>query len=178
MRKRISIPEGCAWVNYVRCHDDIGWAFSDDDGREVEIDPKGHRKFLSQFYTGRFDGSFARGLPFQENPLTGDVRVSGTNASLCGLEGAIEAGDRNLIDLAIRRILLLHAVVCTLSGIPLIYLGDEIGLLNDYDHTKEPEKDGDTRWVHRPRFDRGRASESRDPESIPGRIYNGILRLI
>jgi len=75
MQRRFTIPGGCAWVNYVRCHDDIGWAFSDDDVTSAGLDPHAHRRFLTQFYTGQFPGSFARGMPFQENPLTGDARI-------------------------------------------------------------------------------------------------------
>jgi amylosucrase/maltose alpha-D-glucosyltransferase/alpha-amylase len=178
MSRRFSIPAGCAWVNYVRCHDDIGWAFSDDDVAAVGFDPKEHRRFLTQFFTGRFKGSFARGAPFQENKQTGDARISGTCASLCGLEKAIEEKDDKEIDLAVRRILLLHGVIITIGGIPLIYLGDEIGTLNDYDYDKDPAKTGDSRWLHRSRFDWDRANQHNDPDTIPGRIYQGLLRLI
>ncbi|MDJ0621067.1 MAG: amylosucrase [Calothrix sp. MO_192.B10] len=178
MEKRFSLPEGCAWVNYIRCHDDIGWAFSDDDARELRFEPYNHRKFLTEFYTGRFPGSFARGLPFQEKPETGEARISGTTASLCGLERGLNENDPTEIEFAIRRILLLHGILLTIGGIPLIYLGDELGTLNDYKYTESPEKDGDSRWVHRPRFDWERAELRRDGESISGRIYLGLLRLI
>ncbi|HJZ49071.1 MAG TPA: alpha-amylase family protein, partial [Roseiflexaceae bacterium] len=93
LHTRFKLPPGCAWVNYLRSHDDIGWTFDDGDARYVGIDPYGHRRFLNSFYIGRFEGSFARGVPFQENPDTGDARVSGTLASLAGLEQAIQAGD-------------------------------------------------------------------------------------
>jgi amylosucrase/maltose alpha-D-glucosyltransferase/alpha-amylase len=177
MRKRFSIPAECSWVNYIRCHDDIGWTFSDDDTRELGMNPADHRRFLSQFFTGRFPNSFAKGLPFQENFKTGDCRVSGTTASLCGLEKAVEENNEHEIDLAIRRILLLHGVILTIGGIPLIYLGDELGVCNDYSYTEDPEKDGDSRWLHRPSFDWERAEQSSDMESIPGRIFQGLLRL-
>jgi amylosucrase/maltose alpha-D-glucosyltransferase/alpha-amylase len=176
--KRFSLPEGCAWVNYIRCHDDIGWVFSDDDARELGIDPKAHRRFLVDFYTGRFQGSFARGLPFQENLETGDARVSGTTAALCGLELALEQDDAEERDLAIHRILLLHGVALTIGGIPLLYLGDELGMLNDYSYTKDPEKDGDSRWVHRPFFDWDEAEQRHEPSSPAGQVFHGLLRLI
>ena len=89
LRERFKIEDGCAWVNYVRCHDDIGWTFSDEDAARLNINGYEHRQFLNDFYTGRFPGSFARGLPFQENPKTGDARISGTCASLAGLEKAL-----------------------------------------------------------------------------------------
>ncbi len=149
LHRRFRIPEECDWVNYVRCHDDIGWSFSDEDLRAMEFEPRDHRRFLTQFFTGKFPGSFARGLPFQENPATGDARVSGTCASLAGLEKALAEGDDDEIELAIRRIILIHGVIMTIGGIPLIYLGDEIAMLNDYDYENQPEKVGDTRWLHR-----------------------------
>jgi hypothetical protein len=105
MRTRFKLPQGCAWINYLRSHDDIGWTFDDNDAHWEWIDPVGHRQFLNQFYIGRYEGSFARGVPFQENPDTGDARVSGTLASLAGLEQALQSGDETQIDLAVRRIL-------------------------------------------------------------------------
>jgi amylosucrase/maltose alpha-D-glucosyltransferase/alpha-amylase len=177
LHKRFSLPSGCAWVNYVRCHDDIGWAFADDDAREANINPYDHRRFLNDFYTGRFVGSFARGLPFQEDQESGQGRISGTTASLCGLEKALAEDDEEEQEFAIRRILLLHGVIFTVGGIPLIYLGDELGTLNDHSFRENPELEGDSRWVHRPRFDPGRAELRRDAQTIPGRIYQGMLRL-
>src|SRR6056297_3013567 len=151
MKKRIRIHPECAWVNYLRCHDDIGWTFDDADAREVGIDPKGHRQFLNDFYTGRHPDSFARGMPFQYNPDTGDLRISGTLASLAGLEAALEAGDSTLIEAAVQRINLLRSIMLSAGGIPLIYLGDEWGMLNDYTFLSDPAKAADSRWVHRSR---------------------------
>ena len=152
LRHRHALPEGTAWVNYLRCHDDIGWTFDDQDAAKVGINGYDHRQFLNSFYTGQFPGSFARGVPFQENPETGDMRISGTLASLAGLEAAVEQDDDHLKDLAIRRMLLLHGVTLSVGGIPLIYLGEEWGMLNDYEFVKDPAKVGDTRWIHRPKM--------------------------
>ncbi len=178
MRRRFSIPNGCAWINYVRCHDDIGWVFSNEDIEALGLDAKQHRHFLQQFYTGRFAGSFARGAPFQENPLTGDARISGTCASLAGLEKALDDNDQNEVDISIRRILLLHGIMMMIGGIPLIYLGDELGTLNDYGYDKDPAKAGDSRWLHRSRFDWQDAEQRNDMSTVAGRIYKGLLRLI
>ncbi len=178
IRARSHIHADCAWVNYVRCHDDIGWTFSDEDAWQLGIKGFDHRQFLNAFYAGRFPGSFARGLPFQENPKTGDCRISGTCASLAGLEAALHANDAVLIELAIRRILLIHGVILSYGGIPLIYLGDEIGLLNDYSFRDDPAKAGDSRWVHRPRMDWTAAAQRRDPSTIQGRIFASLKRLI
>jgi amylosucrase len=135
-------PSSTAWVTYVRCHDDIGWAVSDEDAAAVGLDAHLHRRFLSDFYSGEFPGSWARGLVFQENEVTGDRRVSGSLASLAGLQ----AGDPH----AVRRILLAHAIVLGFGGLPVIWMGDELGLLNDPEWDSVPEHADDNRWVHRP----------------------------
>jgi amylosucrase len=178
LQRHFALPPDCDWVNYVRCHDDIGWAFSDEDIRAAGFDPIDHRRFLNQFFTGSFTGSFAHGLPFQENPLTGDARVSGTTASLVGLEAAVRDQDEHETELAIRRIFLLHGVVMTIGGIPLIYLGDEIATPNNYDFRQHALKIADSRWVHRSLFDWQRAEHRHDPETIAGRVFQGMLQLI
>ncbi len=178
LRERYQLETGCAWVNYVRVHDDIGWTFSDEDAARLNIDAYGHRRFLNDFYTGRFAGSFARGLPFQENPKTGDCRISGTCASLAGLEKAVLEETEREVELAIRRILLIHAVILTAGGIPLLYLGDEIGTLNDYAYRNDPRKLNDSRWVHRPAANWQRMDRREDPATLEGRVYQGLQRLI
>ncbi len=178
LRYRWVIPADCAWVNYVRVHDDIGWTFSDEDAANININGQDHRRFLNDFYTGRFPGSFARGLPFQENPMTGDARISGTCASLAGVERALIEGTSAELDLAIKRILLIYGVIMTLGGIPLIYLGDEVGILNDYGFRKDPSKAADSRWVHRPVFDWKKFERRSNPESVEGKIFAGIRKMI
>ncbi len=121
---------------------------------------------------------FRRGLPFQENPATGDARISGTCASLAGLEKALKEETEQEVELAIRRILLMHGIILTIGGIPLIYLGDEIGALNDYSFRNDPDKANDSRWVHRPFMDWEKAGRREDPRSVEGRIFNGLKRLI
>ena len=170
---RHALPEGCAWVNYVRCHDDIGWTFADEDAIRYGINGFDHRRFLNSFYTGRFPGSFARGLPFQENPKTGDARICGTCASLAGLENAVLNQSQTEIEFSVRRILLLHGLIMTLGGMPLIYLGDELGLLNDYSYKNDPGKANDSRWVHRPSMV---DIENNLPEST--QILEGMQQLI
>jgi amylosucrase len=149
---RHRLPDGTAWVNYLRCHDDIGWTFDDSDAAALGINAFDHRQFLNRFYTGQFEGSFARGVPFQENLQTGDMRIAGTLASLAGLELAIEKEDEREKQLAIQRMLLLQGITLSIGGIPLIYIGEEWAMLNDYDFVKDPAKAGDTRWVHRPKM--------------------------
>jgi amylosucrase len=190
MREKFEIGDCCAWVNYVRSHDDIGWTFDDNAAARLGIDGYGHRRFLNDFYTGRFKGSFARGLPFGENPRTGDVRISGTCASLVGLEQALHDTDtlssasrsieeaQTELNNAIGRILLLYGIVASIGGIPLIYLGDEVGTLNDYSYRDDPAKAADSRWVHRPRTDWERVASAAKGEGVEGRIYSGLLRLL
>jgi amylosucrase len=178
MWKRSRIHPECAWVNYLRCHDDIGWTFDDEDAREVGIDPKGHRDFLNRFYTGEFPGSFARGLPFQFNPDTGDLRISGTLASLAGLEAALEAKDKVLIEAAVGRINLMRSIMLSAGGIPLIYLGDEWGMLNDYTYLSNPAKAADSRWVHRTRQRWESKKDTSDAEVLEWRFFNEMTSLV
>jgi len=172
------IPTGAAWVTYVRCHDDIGWAVTDEDAAEVGLSGPAHRAFLSEFYSGRFPGSFARGATFQFNPRTNDRRISGSCASLAGLEVALEAQDSQAADLAIRRVLLLYNLIFAFGGIPLLYMGDEIGLLNDRSFLDDPDLAGDNRWMHRPPMDWRRAAERTDWWSPVGRVFNGLQAML
>lgn len=178
LERRFKIHPETAWVNYVRSHDDIGWAFSDEDAALLGVNGRDHRHFLNEFYRGRFNGSFARGLPFQENLITGDCRISGTCASLAGLEKALHEEGANEVELAIRRILLIHGIILTVGGIPLIYLGDEVGTLNDYTYHDDPAHERDSRWVHRPRTDWERYAKRNDINTIEGRVFHGLRMLI
>ncbi|HZB94337.1 MAG TPA: alpha-amylase family protein, partial [Herpetosiphonaceae bacterium] len=178
MSERFRIDPRCAWVNYVRSHDDIGWTFDDQDAARLGINAFDHRRFLNAFFVGRFEGSFARGLPFQENPRTGDARVSGTTASLAGLEKALHEETEVEVELAIRRVLLLYSIILAVGGIPLLYLGDELGRLNDYSYGNDPAKAGDSRWAHRPFTDWSQGARRGDPNTVEGRIFGGLCRLI
>lgn len=179
MQKRFRIDPNCAWVNYIRCHDDIGWTFSDEDAEELGISGYSHRRFLNAFYTGRFEGSFARGLPFQENPLTGDARINGTLASLAGLEKGLQENNPEEKALAIQKILLLHSIILSIGGIPLLYLGDEVAMLNDYSYVNDELKEKDSRWVHRPFRQWGQEQQYLKIEQHPAQqVYSGIRDLI
>ena len=163
MQKTGNISPACSWVNYARCHDDIGWTFDDAVANELGINGDDHRRFLNQFYTGKFPGSFANGVPFGENPKTGDCRVCGSLASLCGLESALESRDEKQIELAQKRILLVHSIILSIGGIPLLYSGDELGLLNDYSYQSDVSKQDDDRWVHRVAVTNNQISASPQP---------------
>lgn len=170
LERRHTLPEGTAWVTYVRSHDDIGWTFADEDAAELGIEGYPHRRFLNDFYVGRAEGTFARGVPFQENPRTGDARVTGTTASLAG----IEAGDAGGED----RVILAHALALSTGGIPLLYLGDEVAQLNDYSYAERPEEAGDSRWVHRPFRPEERYAQRTDADTPAGRVFSRLTRLL
>ncbi|CAD6569661.1 MAG: hypothetical protein CYPHOPRED_003506 [Cyphobasidiales sp. Tagirdzhanova-0007] len=163
-------PEKCHWVNYVRSHEDLTWPFSDEDAAELNIHGPGHRRFLNAFYVNRFQGSFARGVPFQDNPRAGDCRVSGTAASLAGLESGEEH--------AVERLLLLYSIAFSTGGIALLYLGDEVGQLNDYSMLVHPEKANDTRWVHRPAYPSQAYEDRNNRSTMAGKMFKGLKQLI
>jgi amylosucrase len=162
----------------VRCHDDIGWAITEEDAAAVGEDGFAHRRFLADFYAGDFPGSFARGARFQSNPRTGDARTSGTAASLCGLEQALASGDMAAVDLAVRRVLLLYAIAFAHGGMHLIYMGDEVGLRNDPAWADDPAHAEDNRWMHRPPMDWEAAGRRHDPATVEGRLWAGLRRLV
>ena len=167
------------YATYIRCHDDIGWAVTDEDAGALGLSGPTHRAFLSDFYDGSFPGSFARGELFQVNPETGDRRISGSFASLAGLEAGLASGDPGAVDLAIDRILMGHALIASFGGIPLIYMGDELGLTNDHGYLQVPEHAHDSRWLHRPAMDWDRAARaSADPASAEGRILHGTRAIL
>lgn len=168
--ERHALPAGTSWVNYVRSHDDIGWTFADEDAAALGIDGYPHRRFLNDFYVGRFDGTFSRGVPFQENPKTGDARVAGTTASLAG----VEAGDAGGED----RVILAHSLALSTGGVPLLYLGDEVGQLNDYGYRDDPAHADDSRWVHRPRRDEKAYASRHDLSTVAGRLHSRLTQLI
>jgi amylosucrase len=178
IERRQNLPPGTAWANYLRSHDDIGWAFDDGDARAVGINPGDHRDFLNRFYTGRFPGSFARGVPFQHNQDTGDMRVCGTMASLAGLEEGLDRGEPGLVEMALRRIRLLHGVLASVSGMPLVFLGEEWGLLNNYRYRSDPEKDEDSRWVHRVPMQWELLDTVDQRDSAHARIFRNLCEIV
>lgn len=179
MQKRFALPDGTAWVNYIRVHDDIGWSFADEDALDLGINGFDHRQFLSSFYTGQHEGGFAAGVPFNFNPQTLDSRVCGTAASLAGLEIGIQRANPAWIDAGIQRLVLIYGTIIAAGGIPLLYIGDEIAQLNDYAYRDNPHKTLDSRWIHRPEFNWKRLAEAEaNPQTPQGRVYNLLLDMI
>jgi amylosucrase len=172
-------PTNTAWNTYLRCHDDIGWAITDDDAQSVGVDGFGHRQFLSDFYSGEFPGTHAVGVVFQENKKTGDRRISGSAASLAGLEQALTLQDKQLEHQSLERLLMAHALVLGYGGVPLLYMGDELALLNDSSYLENPEMAMDNRWIHRPAMPWDKAEHAiANPDSLEGRMYHGLKNLI
>jgi amylosucrase len=167
------IPTESSWVTYVRGHDDIGWAISEQDAAAVGWDWWNHRNFLNAFFSGRFPTSPAQGALFQENPETGDARISGTAASLCGITEEPASWP-----LGVRRLLLLHSVAFAFGGIPLIYMGDELAMRNDAGYLDDPALADDNRWMHRPTMDWAAAGRRHDPATLEGMVYAGLRRMV
>ena len=166
------------WLNYLRCHDDIGLGFDNTDIVNSGYEPSAHRRFLVDYFTGAYSGSAARGQPFGRNDKTGDARISGALASLAGLEHAIESGDEDAVNRSIDIILLLHSMIMSFGGIPLLYYGDEIGTLNNYSFLKDANKAGDNRWMHRPKIDWQKAELRNQHGTVQQRLFEGLKKMI
>lgn len=176
-----AIPSNSAWGIYLRCHDDIGWAIDDSDAHQVGLNGHEHRMFLADYFTGKFWGSGSRGADFQMDKQSGERRTSGTAASLVGIEQFLEDKDAAGLDLAIRRYLCAYAMIFGFGGIPLLYMGDEVGLFNDYDYLNDPAKADDSRWLNRPKMNWDVADDAaagKKPKSVHTRIRKGIDNLI
>ena len=173
-----SRPQEGAWLNYIRCHDDIGLGFDDRYIYEIGWDAKEHRKFLIKYYTQKLKWSPAIGQAFMYNPATGDGRITGSTASLLGLEMGLKNRNSKLVDRAVDKIVMLHGIILSYGGIPMLYAGDEIGILNDYSYLNEKDKRDDSRWLNRPVHDWS-ASVAIDQEAgIPNRLFGAIRHLI
>ena len=170
-------PTTTAWATYLRCHDDIGWAIDDADAASVGWSGAAHRAFLSRWYAGAEPGSFAVGEEFLVNEATGDSRMCGSAASLAGVEQALVTADAALLDLAVSRLHCAYAIVYGFGGIPLLYMGDELALLNDASYLDEPAHAGDNRWMHRPRMPWAPAQRRLDASTLEGRVHALVRHL-
>ena len=170
-------PPQTTWMTYVRCHDDIGWAVTEEDAAAAGVNGFAHREFLVDFFAGDFPGSFARGARFGFNPQTLDARISGSTASLAGIEQALDLHDDDLLSAAVSRLLLLHAVIYGWGGIPLLYMGDEVALRNDHGYLDEAARASDNRWMHRPKMDWEAAECRHTAGTLEFRVFRGLQRL-
>ena len=172
-----SLPAHCCFVNYLRCHDDIGWGLNEDYGRALGIDPLAHKKYLYEFFEGSFPGSFARGERYNYSPATQDARTCGTTASLCGIEKGLYEGDEGQVALGVRRDLMMHAAVMCMAGFPMLSSGDEIGQLNGYGYHDDPILREDSRNLHRTPFSWDNAARRTMPGTVQKRLWDGLRQL-
>ena len=171
-------PYGSSWITYTRCHDDIGLGYEDYMISQAGFTPYDHRKFIKEYYSGQFEGSPARGALFSVNPKTQDARISGSLASLCGLESAMERAEPETIELALKRIILMQAHSFFLGGLPMIFYGDETGYTNDYSYLADPGKAYDNRWMHRPVIDWMKNAKREKQGTIEQRIFSATRKLL
>ena len=162
------LPKQYVFLNYLRCHDDIGWGLDYEWLKQFGIDQVAHKKYLSDFFTGKFPGSFGRGELYNADPTSGDARQCGTTASLCGIEKAAYEKDEKALEKAVRLDLMLHAYMLTQAGIPVIYSGDEIGQENDYTYHENLKKCDDSRYLHRGKFQWEKAQLRHTAGNLPG----------
>ena len=172
------LPQNCIFQNYLRCHDDIGWGLDYGYLGWFGIREASHKRFLNDWFTGRWGVSPARGELYNDSEMLQDARLCGTTASLCGVETALCEGNEEALDRAIAADVMLHACMLTLRGIPVLYSGDEVGMLNDYTYHDDPGRWADSRNIHRGRFDWEQAEKRHDPSTPAGRIFQAIRQLI
>ena len=172
-----SLPKDYLFLNYLRCHDDIGWGLDYATLKDWGMKEVEHKRFLNQYFTGRHEGSVSRGELYNDDPVTQDARFCGTTASMCGVESALERGDENSLSAAIRQDLMLHAYMLTQSGIPMLYSGDEIGQLNDASYKEDAAKKEDSRYLHRGKFKWDLASKKDKKGTLEERIFSGLAKL-
>ena len=171
------LPHTYTFLNYLRCHDDIGWGLDYDYLAQFGWSEVSHKRYLNDYLTGRWQGSPARGELYNDDAALGDARLCGTTASLCGIEAARSTGDREQLAWAVRLHIMLHAYIFTLSGIPVLYSGDEIALGNDYSYHDQPLKAEDSRFLHRGDMDWRAAELRHDPNTIEGQVFHTLRRL-
>ena len=172
-----SLPAHCCFVNYLRCHDDIGWGLNEEYGRTLGVDPVAHKKFLYEFFEGCFPGSYARGQRYNYNPATQDARTCGTTASLCGIEKGLYEHDADQVALGVQRDLMMHAAMMCMSGFPMLSSGDEIAQLNGYAYREDPNLREDSRNLHRTKFNWDNAALRTQPGTVQQRIWDGLRQL-
>ena len=172
-----SLPKQYTFLNYLRCHDDIGWGLDFATLKEWGMDEPSHKRYLNDFFTGKHPGSDSRGELYNDDPVTQDARFCGTTASMCGIEAALFEKDDEKLKRGIREDLMLHAYMLTQSGIPMLYSSDEIGRLNDYSYKEDPDKAADSRYIHRGAFQWELAGKRKSKASVEGQIFQTLDRM-
>jgi amylosucrase len=171
-------PFGTSWITYTRCHDDIGLGYEDYMIEQAGFNAYEHRQFLKNYYSGNYNGSPAMGALFSYNPKTGDARISGTLASLCGLEKAMNERDEKQINLSIKKIVLMQAMSFFIGGMPMIFYGDEVAYTNDYSYLDDEAKSYDNRWMHRPVIDWNKNQRINKPGTAEQQVFSATQKLL
>ena len=181
LRKQMDIvnqlPKQYVFLNYLRCHDDIGWGLDYETMRPWGIKEIPHKRYLNDYFTGKIRGSVSRGELYNDDPVTQDARFCGTTASMCGIEKAGFEHDEEAMNAAVREDIMLHAYMLTQSGIPMLYSGDELGQVNDYSYKNDPEKCADSRYIHRGKLPWELAEDKEDVTTVQGNIFQTLDRL-
>ena len=172
-----ALPNEYVFLNYLRCHDDIGWGLDYDWLKQFGIEEVPHKKYLNVVLTGRGYGSDARGELYNDDPRLGDARLCGTTASLCGLETALYENNPDKVKQAVACDLMLHAYLLIQSGIPVLYSGDEVGQLNDYSYKEDPDKCADSRYLHRGKFQWEKLKETDKNYRVSMEIFHTIRKM-
>lgn len=171
------LPKQYVFLNYLRCHDDIGWGLDYETMRPWGIKEILHKRYLNDYFTGKIQGSVSRGELYNDDPVTQDARFCGTTASMCGIEKAGFEHDEEAMNAAVREDIMLHAYMLTQSGIPMLYSGDELGQVNDYSYKNDPEKCTDSRYIHRGKLPWELAEDKEDVTTVQGNIFQTLDRL-
>ena len=177
MGQVFALPKEYTFLNYLRCHDDIGWGLDYAFLRQFGQEEVPHKRFLNDYLTGYFPGSTARGELYNDDPRLMDARLCGTTASLCGIEAARQREDDAALEKAVRLDEMLHAFMFTLSGVPVLYSGDEVGRENDYGYHRDPFKREDSRYLHRGDMDWSLADQRKDETTVAGRLFTALQRM-
>jgi amylosucrase len=172
-----ALPKEYVFLNYLRCHDDIGWGLDYDTLRTWGMEERPHKQYLNDYFEGKTGKSHSRGELYNADPVTGDARFCATTASMCGIEKAGYEGNADDMDRAIRFDLTLHAMMFMQSGIPVLYSGDEIGQVNDYTYKDDPNKVQDSRYIHRGKMIWANAAKADDPATVEGRVFGHLAKL-
>lgn len=171
------LPKQHTFLNYLRCHDDIGWGLDFDTMKQWGMEEPSHKRYLNDYFTGKIADSISRGELYNDDPVTQDARFCGTTASMCGIEAAGFEGNAEKMQTAIQEDLMLHAYMLTQSGIPMLYSGDELGQVNDYSYKEDAEKVSDSRYLHRGIFQWILADKRKDLSTVQGQLFQMLNRL-
>ena len=172
-----NLPKEYVFLNYLRCHDDIGWGL-DYPTLELEgIHERSHKQYLNDYFRGYTGNSTSRGVLYNEDLVLGDARFCGTTASMCGIEKAGFEEDAQAMEKAIQMDVMLHAYMFMQSGIPVLYSGDEMGQVNDYSYKEDPDKAEDSRYIHRGAMRWDLAENITDPETVEGKMFQRLNQL-